>query len=109
MPVNVRLTEPVNVRLIPRKSVNVTTNFSQLGVVAPPTKLSDLQDFDPSDLKDKYVIMYDSITERYITVNPDSIFQAAITEPEQPGLPGEFINELDNQLDNRIDLDGGVF
>jgi hypothetical protein len=100
---------PVNVRLVPRKSINVTTNFTQLGVVAPPTKLADLQDFDPSDLKDKYVIMYDSVTERYITVNPDKVLKAATTEPEQPGLPGVFLDELDVELDNRINLDGGTF
>jgi hypothetical protein len=99
----------INVRLVPRKSINVTTNFSQLGVVAPPTKLADLQDFDPSNVQDKYVVMYDANTQRYIMVNPDEVLTAATTEPIQPGLPNPFVDKLDVDLDNRIDLDGGVF
>jgi hypothetical protein len=99
----------INVRLVPRKSINVTTNFSQLGVVAPPTKLADLQDFDPSNVQDKYVVMYDANTQRYIMVNPDEVLTAATIEPIQPGLPNPFVDKLDVDLDNRIDLDGGVF
>jgi hypothetical protein len=99
----------INVRLVPRKSINVTTNFSQLGVVSPPTKLADLQDFDPSNVQDKYVIMYDENLDKYVAVNPDKVLQAATTEPVQPGLPNVFLDELDVQLDNRIDLDGGTF
>jgi hypothetical protein len=99
----------INVRLVPRKSINVTTNFSQLGVVSPPTKLADLQDFDPSNVQDKYVVMYDANTQRYVMVNPDEVLTAATTEPIQPGLPNPFVDKLDVDLDNRIDLDGGTF
>lgn len=99
----------INVKLIPRRAIKVTTTASQIGVVAPPTSLSDLTDFDPSDVQDKYLIMYDANTQRYITVNPDEVLTAATTEPIQPGLPEPFIDKLDNVLDNRIDLDGGVF
>ncbi len=99
----------INVRLSPRRSISVNTNFTQLGVVAPPTSLSDLNDFDPSNVRDKYIIMYDATTQKYITVNPDTILQAAVSEPEQPGLPAEFLNRLDTDLDDKIDLDGGTF
>jgi len=99
----------INVRLIPRGTTKVTTNFSQIGFIAPPTKLADLKDFDPSNVQDKYVIMYDANTQKYIAVNPDKVLQAATTEPVQPGLPNVFLDELDVQLDNRIDLDGGTF
>jgi hypothetical protein len=100
----------INVRLSPRKTINVNTNFTQLGVVAPPTKLSDLNDFDPSNVRDKYVIVYDAVTQKYVTVNPDAVLSASSnTETTQPGLPGDFVNTLDVNLDNKIDLDAGTF
>jgi hypothetical protein len=110
MTINARMAPKiVNVRLIPRGTKKATTNFSQIGSTSPLTNLADLEDFDPSNVQDKYVIMYDAVTQKYITVNPDKVLQAATTEPVQPGLPNVFLDELDVQLDNRIDLDGGTF
>jgi hypothetical protein len=43
-------------------------------------------------------------------VNPDTILSASSnTETTQPGLPSDFINTLDVDLDNKIDLDAGNF
>jgi hypothetical protein len=53
--------------------------------------------------------MYDKNLDKYVAVNPDEVLTAATTEPIQPGLPNPFIDKLDVDLDNRIDLDGGVF
>jgi hypothetical protein len=72
-------------------------------------KLEELLDVDVSNVKDSYVIMYDKNLEKYVAVNPDKVLKKAVTEPEQPGLPNVFLDELDVQLDNRIDLDGGTF
>jgi hypothetical protein len=54
--------------------------------------------------------MYDAVTQKYSPVNPDTILSAASnTETSQPGLPNDFVNTLDVDLDSKIDLDGGSF
>lgn len=76
-------------------------------------KLEDLIDVDASNVNDKYIIMYDSTAQKYKLVNPDEVLNAAAaTETLQPGLVGyasTFLNRMDIDLDNRIDLDAGTF
>lgn len=79
------------------------------GGVQVPAKFSDLSDYNASGLNDKYLIMYDATTQTYIPVNPDVVLSAATTEPISPGLPSDFENQLDIDLDNKIDLDAGGF
>lgn len=72
--------------------------------------LEDLLDVDVSGVNDKYVIMYDANTQKYTAVNPDEVLSAASdTEITQPGLPSDFVDTLDVDLDDRIDLDAGTF
>ena len=71
--------------------------------------LDELLDVDVSGVNDKYVIMYDASSQKYIAVNPDEVLSAAVQEPTSPGLPSDFKDQLDNDLDDRIDLDGGSF
>jgi hypothetical protein len=74
------------------------------------TNFSDLLDVDVSNLNDKYVLMYDSATQKYKMVNPDQVLSASSsTETTQPGLPSDFVNTLDVDLDDKIDLDAGIF
>jgi len=76
----------------------------------PPIPIPDI---DATDMKDKYVLMYDADIQRIKFVNPDEVLNAAAeTETTQPGLVGfatSFLNELDIDLDNKIDIDGGQF
>jgi hypothetical protein len=54
--------------------------------------------------------MYDAASGKWRDVNPDAVLSASSnTETTQPGLPGDFVNTLDVDLDNKIDLDAGVF
>ena len=78
------------------------------GVVMART-LDELLDVDVTGVKDKYLIMYDSSTQKYTAVNPDDILSAAVTDTESPGLPSDFKDQLDVDLDNRIDIDAGTF
>ena len=76
--------------------------------------LGDLKNVDDSDKKDKYLIMFSALYNEYKAVNPDEVFKAAVSEelggePEQPGLPDEFLDQLDEDLDNRIDIDAGSY
>lgn len=85
------------------KSIDVLTNVAA-------TRFSDLVDFNDNNKNDQYVIMYNAATQTYDLVNPDKVLSsAAVDELIQPGLPADFENVLDVDLDNRIDLDAGTF
>lgn len=104
--VSLTLGSNYNVRLSSQYKYKVTGSS---GGIQVPAKFEDLSDYNPTGLNDKYVIMYDAITQKYIPVNPDEVLSAAATEPISPGLPANFENQLDVDLDNRIDLDAGTF
>jgi hypothetical protein len=107
--VNVSTSQSINVKLKSKIPIRVNTTFTQLDAVATPTSLNDLVDFNASGVQDKYLVMYDAATQKYITVNPDIVLSSAVTDPLSPGLPQNFINQLDVDLDNKIDLDAGTF
>lgn len=71
--------------------------------------LGDLVNVDDVSVLDRYVLMYDSESETYKTYNPDEVLKAAVEETTEPGLPEEFLQQLDDDLDNRIDTDAGFF
>ena len=75
-----------------------------------PQNLDELTDVEISGNNDKYVLMYDAPTGKWKDRNPDEVLSAASnTETTQPGLPNDFINTLDVDLDDKIDLDAGTF
>lgn len=67
--------------------------------------LTDLQDFDPTGVQDGYVVMYDAATGKYVVANPDEV----LSNSADDGLPSSFVDKLDVDLDNKIDLDAGTF
>lgn len=70
--------------------------------------LSDLADVSVSNLpgKDKYVMTYDASIAKYVLVPADNILQTAADDSQ---LPTDFVDVLDVDLDNRIDVDAGTF
>jgi hypothetical protein len=94
----------VKIKSSPKFKISVSAEASSVA-----GSLTDLDDFNPSGVQDKYLIMYDATTQKYVTVNPDVILSSAVTDPISPGLPQEFIDTLDVDLDNKIDLDAGGF
>lgn len=78
-----------------------------------PQNLDELTDVEISGTNDKYVLMYDASTGKWRDVNPDEVLNAAAsTETIQPGLVGfatAFLDRVDIDLDDRIDLDAGTF
>ena len=67
--------------------------------------LSDLSDVDVTGIQDNYVLIYNSSTGKFVAENPDNVLSNAVTS----GLPSDFVNKLDVDLDDKIDLDGGGF
>ena len=96
-----------NVRLSQSPSFKVVL-LSKIEIM--PTNLDELVDVEISGNNDKYVLMYDATSGKWRDVNPDQVLSASSnTETTQPGLPNDFINTLDVDLDNKIDLDAGTF
>ena len=96
-----------NVRLSQSPSFKVSL-LSKIEIM--PTNLDELVDVEISGNNDKYVLMYDATSGKWRDVNPDQVLSASSnTETTQPGLPGDFVNTLDVDLDNKIDLDAGTF
>ena len=70
--------------------------------------LSELADVSVSDLpgSDNYVLTYDATLQKFVLVPADNVLSTAV---EDNSLPSDFINQLDTDLDDKIDLDGGTF
>lgn len=95
---------PYNVKIqsTPSFKVQVSTEASSVA-----GNLSDLDDVNTTGVQNGYVVIYDSVTQKYITVDPDTVLSNAVNTNN--GLPQDFIDRLDVDLDNKIDLDAGTF
>ena len=92
---------------------------SVAGAGGSVSNLRDLSDIDTtaipqgSSAGDKFVLTYDAGNNRFTFVNPDAVLDAAVgvgvTFPSPVGVSSGVINYLDDELDNKIDLDGGQF
>ena len=71
--------------------------------------LADLDDVNVSGAQNGYVLTYNSATGKFVTSNPDQVLSTAVTDANSPGLPQTFIDKLDVDLDDKIDLDAGNF
>ena len=97
-----------NVRLSQSPSFKVVSLIPTIEIM--PVNLDELTDVEISGNNDKYVLMYDATSGKWRDVNPDQVLSASSnTETTQPGLPNDFINTLDVDLDDKIDLDAGTF
>jgi uncharacterized protein YlbG (UPF0298 family) len=83
--------------------------FAQLQAALDELTISDLSDVNDEGRRDKYLLMFNELLQEYRSVNPDEVLRASVTEPEEPGLPDELLDQLDEDLDNRIDFDGGEY
>lgn len=70
--------------------------------------LSDLADVSVPNLptKDQYVLTYDANLQKYVLVPADQVLTSAA---DDASLPPEFVQQLEVDLDNQIDVDGGEF
>ena len=100
-------TGSIGVKLKTASKLNVSVSSEASSVAG---NLSSLDDVDVTGVGDKFVIMYNATTGKYTAVNPDEVLSAAaVTETTSVGLPQNFIDTLDVDLDDKIDLDAGGF
>jgi hypothetical protein len=108
MTYKVSVSSPYNYSIKITKPIKYKASLSNF--IEMPQNLDDLTDVEISGNNDKYVLMYDASSGKWKDVNPDVVLSAASnTETSQPGLPSDFVNTLDVDLDNKIDLDAGGF
>jgi hypothetical protein len=94
-------------------SLNSTTETEVLTNVA--NKLTDLIDVNSAGITTtafNYVLVYDAPANEFKFVDPDAVLVAAAATTGQtssPGLPEPFLGRLDEDLDDRIDIDAGTF
>ena len=105
---------PRSVRLVSSLSFDIEKLGGGSGDVAG--NLTDLNDVDQSGIGNRFVLVYDSVTTKFKFVNPDEVVNAAAGSatvpggaPTPDGFSQETIDELDEALDNKIDLDAGQF
>lgn len=121
---DILLTDPDGITIKKMEGSIIVNDSSTLGFVRS-SSISDLGVIDTSNIAigsgsttgvgttagsgDGYVLMFDGATQTFKFVNPDEVLSKAATEPQQPGLPEDFINQLDNELDDKIDIDAGTW
>lgn len=85
---------------------NIIVNESATLGATDSDNLEGLGDIDITNVQDGYVLMYDAQLQKYVFVDPDKILSKAV---EDNNLPQDFIDKLDTDLDDLIDLDSGEF
>jgi hypothetical protein len=86
---------------------NIIVNESATLGATDSDNLDGLGNIDITNVQDGYVLMYDAEKQQYVFVDPDEILSKSTITNE--GLPDDFLDTLDVDLDNRIDLDSGEF
>ena len=88
---------PIKVRLSPGSKIKVKSRIA----------VSGIDNVNTDGIQDGYVLMYNANQNQYTFVDPDEVLSKATTTNN--GLPQDFIDKLDTDLDDRIDLDAGSF
>lgn len=113
MTYKVTYTSPYNFSVKSPKQGDYKASLISKIEILMPQNLDELTDVEISGNNDKYVLMYDASTGVWTDKNPDEVLNAAAsTELTQPGLVGyatAFLDRVDIDLDDRIDLDAGTF
>lgn len=92
-----------SVSIKPNTKTKVTTIS---GGIQVPANFGDLSNFDESNIQNNGIIMYDASIQKYVIVSPDDVLLKSVSDQS---LPTEFTDQLDVDLDNRINLDAGSF
>lgn len=85
---------------------NIIVNESATLGFTDSDNIDGLGNIDVTNVQDGYVLMYDSALQKYVFVDPDKVLSKSV---EDGSVPQEFIDRLDLDLDDRIDIDSGEF
>lgn len=86
------------------------TTARKVASLRPVSSVEELNDVNISSPQDGHVLVYDSSTDGFTLVDPDSLLTQSVSDND---LPDEFISQLESELDLgqiQVDtLDGGGF
>jgi len=85
---------------------NIIVNDSATLGLIDSDNIDGLGNIDITNVEDGYVLMYNAELQKYVFVDPDVVLSKSV---EDNSLPQDFINKLDIDLDDLIDLDSGEF
>lgn len=85
---------------------NIIVNETTTVGILDSENLDGLGNIDITNVQDGYVLMYDLNQNKYTFVDPDTVLSKSV---EDGVLPQDFIDKLDIDLDDKIDLDSGEF
>ena len=83
----------------------IVNETASIGIV-DSDNLDGLGNIDLTNIQDGYVLMYDHDQNKYVFVDPDVVLSKSVKDDS---LPQDFIDQLDVDLDNKIDVDSGEF
>jgi hypothetical protein len=85
---------------------NIIVNDSATLGATDSDNIDGLGNIDITNVQDGYVLMYNAELQKYVFVDPDVVLSKSVADNL---LPSDFINKLDVDLDDKIDLDAGGF
>lgn len=98
--------------ILPSKTMLIRVRQSRTTPIKVKTQIAipdtlNISGIDISQVRDGYVLMYNEELQRYVFVDPDQVLSKSVTLDDQ--LPEVFVDKLDQDLDNRVNLDAGEF
>lgn len=90
----------IRVKVKSQRPIKVKTQISV------PENLTGIDNVNIDNIRDGYILMYNDENQRYEFVDPDKVLSKAVTDNF---LPPDFVEQLDTDLDNKINLDAGEF
>jgi hypothetical protein len=85
---------------------NIIVNETATLGLLDSDNLDGLGNIDITNVQDGYVLMYDQEQQKYVFVDPDEVLSKSVKDNL---LPSDFLDKLDIDLDDRINVDSGEF
>ena len=85
---------------------NIIVNDSATLGETDSDNIDGLGNIDITNVQDGYVLMYNAILQKYVFVDPDEVLSKSV---QDDSLPAEFIDKLEQDLDDLVDVDSGEF
>lgn len=74
-------------------------------LIVPGSRIGDLGKVDTTNIQDNEVLMYNQEQQKLEFVNPDEVLEKSAED----GLPETFIDDVKDQIDEKIDIDFGEY
>lgn len=94
-----------NLKIKPIVRGTILVEGTSSSVFVDSKNLGDLGKVDTENIEDGEVLMYNQEEQQLEFVNPDDV----LTKASEEGLPENFVEEVNKELDNNFDIDSGAY